>query len=229
MPTLTEKLGHTFRDPSLLRLALTHATLGLPNNQRLEFLGDAVLEYLISDLLYRTQPNTREGDLTFVRQRMVSEAAMSPIAQRLGLGEALLVSPGEDALRGKPSVLCDTLEAVLAAVYLDGGLEAARSVVERYWPSPEEITRQAHGTPRDAKSLLNEFCSGLTPPETAVYELMDQQGPPHSPVFTMRVCVDGTELARGTGSTKKAAEQTAAAAALAVLRNQQKTEGTEAL
>ena len=146
-------LGYTFRDEALLRRALTHPSMGKNDNQRLEFLGDAVLQYLMSDKLYQAHPDEREGALTHRRQLMVCEAALSPIAQRLGLGEALLMDKGEELTGGreKPSVLCDTMEAVLAAVYLDGGMDAARGVVERCWPGEDEVARPPAGGGREGR------------------------------------------------------------------------------
>ena len=124
-----EALGYTFHDEELLRRALTHPSAGKPDNQRLEFLGDAVLQYLMSDRLYRNHPADREGSLTHMRALLVCEAALSQIAARLGIGDAMVMDRGEEQTGGrtKPSVLCDAMEAVLAAVYLDGGMEAARA------------------------------------------------------------------------------------------------------
>ena len=124
-------LGYEFRDPALLKLALTHPSMGAEDNQRLEFLGDAVLQYLMSDYLYAAYPKDREGSLTHYRALLVCEAALSQVAEKLGIGEALIMDKGEELTGGreKPSVLCDAMESVLAAVYLDGGMEAARGVV----------------------------------------------------------------------------------------------------
>ena len=200
-------LGYTFRDEALLRRALTHPSVGKNDNQRLEFLGDAVLQYLMSDALYRAHPNEREGALTHRRQLMVCEAALSPIAKGLGLGEALVMDRGEELTGGrdKPSVLCDTMEAVLAAVYLDGGMEAARGVVERCWPTEDEVERPL----QDAKGALQEALQ-KDGGESPTYEITGQSGPPHAPVFTAAVFWQGKQLARGEGKTKKAAEQAAA-------------------
>ncbi|MBR2659993.1 MAG: ribonuclease III [Clostridia bacterium] len=200
-------LGYTFRDEALLRRALTHPSVGKDDNQRLEFLGDAVLQYLMSDALYRAHPAEREGALTHRRQLMVCEAALSPIAKKLGLGEALAMDRGEELTGGrdKPSVLCDTMEAVLAAVYLDGGMEAARGVVERCWPAEDEVERPL----QDAKGALQEALQ-KDGGESPTYEITGQSGPPHAPVFTAAVFWQGKMLAEGEGKTKKAAEQAAA-------------------
>ena len=204
-------LGYTFRDEALLRRALTHPSMGKNDNQRLEFLGDAVLQYLMSDKLYQAHPDEREGALTHRRQLMVCEAALSLIAGKLGLGEALMMDRGEELTGGreKPSVLCDTMEAVLAAVYLDGGMEAAREVVERCWPGEDEVARPL----QDAKGALQEALQ-KNGGESPAYEITGQSGPPHNPVFEAAVYWNGKLLAKGEGKTKKQAEQAAALKAL---------------
>ena len=204
-------LGYTFRDEALLRRALTHPSMGKNDNQRLEFLGDAVLQYLMSDALFRAHPEEREGALTHRRALLVCEAALSPIAKRLGIGEALAMDRGEELTGGreKPSVLCDAMEAVLAAVYLDGGMEAARDVVERCWPGEEEVSRPL----QDAKGALQEALQ-KDGGETPTYGITGQSGPPHAPTFLATVYYRGNPIASGEGKTKKQAEQAAALAAL---------------
>ena len=208
---VTDALGYTFHDEALLRRALTHPSAGKADNQRLEFLGDAVLQYLMSDRLYRKHPEDREGSLTHMRALLVCEAALSPIAQRLGIGEALIMDRGEEQTGGrtKPSVLCDAMEAVLAAVYLDGGMEAARAVVERCWPAEGEVSRPM----QDSKGRLQELLQ-KNGGETPVYRITGTSGPPHDPVFEAAVFYGNEEIGRGTGRTKKQAEQAAALAAL---------------
>ena len=211
LPALMRALGYHFRDEALLRRALTHPYMGREDNQRLEFLGDAVLQYLMSDRLYRDYPEEREGALTHQRALLVCEAALSQVAARLKIGEALIMDRGEAQTGGreKPSVLCDAMEAVLAAVYLDGGMEAARGVVERCWPSPEDV----HRPMQDSKGLLQEYLQ-RDGGETPIYEIIGQSGPPHDPHFEAEVIHEGRALARGQGHTKKQAEQAAALAAL---------------
>ena len=219
---LMEALGYTFRDEALLRRALTHPSMGREDNQRLEFLGDAVLQYLMSDQLYREHPEDREGGLTHLRALLVCEAALSQVAGKLGLGEALIMDRGEAQTGGrtKPSVLCDAMEAVLAAVYLDGGMEAARGVVTRCWPKPEEVSRPL----QDAKGELQEALQkdGGDPP---VYEILGQRGPDHAPWFEAVVIRGGKTLGRGEGKTKKQAEQAAALAALRSVKGEGKHGG----
>jgi len=206
-----EALGYTFRDGGLLRRALTHPSAGKEDNQRLEFLGDAVLQYLMSDRLYANHPTDREGSLTHMRALLVCEAALSQIAARLHIGEALVMDRGEELTGGrtKPSVLCDAMEAVLAAVYLDGGMEAARNVVERCWPGEGEVSRPM----QDSKGQLQEILQ-KNGGETPSYEITGMSGPPHDPLFEAAVYRGGTEIGRGSGRTKKQAEQAAALDAL---------------
>ena len=215
---LTGRLGYTFRDETLLRRALTHPSRGREDNQRLEFQGDAVLQFIMSDRLFRNYPEEREGALTHQRALLVCEAALSGIAEKLRIGPALDMDPGEEQTGGreKPSVLCDAMEAVLAAVYLDGGLEAARGVVERCWPSPEEVFLPM----QDSKGQLQELLQrdgGATPS----YEILSASGPDHAPVFRAAVLYQGERLAEGTGKTKKQAEQAAALAALKKIKKRQ--------
>ena len=219
MKALMKSLGYTFCDEALLRRALTHPSMGREDNQRLEFLGDAVLQYLMSDRLYREYPEEREGQLTHLRALLVCEAALSQVAARLGIGRSLIMDKGEELTGGreKPSVLCDAMEAVLAAVYLDGGMDAARGVVERCWPKPEEVSRPM----QDAKGQLQEELQ-KDGGEAPTYEITGHRGPDHAPVFEATVYALGEALAAGEGRTKKQAEQ---AAALAALRRM-KGEGT---
>ena len=213
---VTDALGYAFHDEALLRRALTHPSAGREDNQRLEFLGDAVLQYLMSDKLYRAHPSDREGSLTHMRALMVCEAAQSAIAGKLGIGEALVMDKGEEMTGGrtKPSVLCDAMEAVLAAVYLDGGMEAARAVVERCWPEESEVSLPM----QDSKGQLQEILQ-KDGGETPTYQITGTSGPPHAPRFEAAVFRGGAEIGRGSGRTKKQAEQAAALAALQQLQD----------
>ena len=211
MDALMNRLGYQFHNPALLQQALTHPSMGKNDNQRLEFLGDAVLQYLMSDILYATHPADQEGSLTHLRALLVCEAALSQVAQGLPVGEAMIMDKGEAQTGGreKPSVLCDAMEAILAAVYLDGGLEAARDIVKRHWPRPEDV----HRPMQDAKGALQRDGG-----EAPTYTILRQDGPPHDRVFTAAVARYGKELAQGSGRTKKQAEQAAALAALQKLK-----------
>ncbi|NLD84024.1 MAG: ribonuclease III [Clostridiales bacterium] len=215
MDALMKALQYQFHDSSLLRQALTHPSMGRDDNQRLEFLGDAVLQYIMSDLLYKAHPECQEGELTHQRALLVCEAALSQVARGLRVGEALLMDKGEALTGGrqKPSVLCDAMEAILAAVYLDGGMDAARQIVVRFWPRPEEVQRPM----QDSKGALQEFLQ-QDGAEAPTYEIIAQSGPPHDRVFVAAAYRFGVELAQGSGRTKKQAEQAAALAALKALQ-----------
>ena len=211
MQNLMNNLGYQFKDPALLKRALTHPSMGAEDNQRLEFLGDAVLQYVMSDILYKTHPKDREGQLTHLRALLVCEAALSQVARSLHVGDALLMDKGEALTGGrdKPSVLCDAMEAILAAAYLDGGLDAARGIVLRHWPKPEEV----HRPMQDSKGALQEHLQ-KDGGDAPTYQILAQDGPPHDRTFEAAVYRYGVELARGSGKTKKQAEQAAALAAL---------------
>ena len=211
MQNLMNNLGYQFKDPALLKRALTHPSMGAEDNQRLEFLGDAVLQYIMSDILYATHPKDREGQLTHLRALLVCEAALSQVARSLHVGDALLMDKGEALTGGrdKPSVLCDAMEAILAAAYLDGGLDAARGIVQRHWPKPEEV----HRPMQDSKGALQEHLQ-KDGGDAPTYQILAQDGPPHDRTFEAAVYRYGVELARGSGKTKKQAEQAAALAAL---------------
>ena len=215
MDRLMKQLGYTFRNPALLRQALTHPSMGGEDNQRLEFLGDAVLQYLMSDILYAASPDDQEGSLTHQRALLVCEAALSQVARGLHVGEALIMDKGEALTGGrdKPSVLCDAMEAILAAVYLDGGLDAARGIILRHWPKPGEVQRPM----QDSKGALQEFLQ-KDGGDAPTYAIVEQSGPPHDRTFVAAVSRYGVELAQGSGRSKKQAEQAAALAALESLK-----------
>ena len=215
MDRLMKQLGYTFRNPALLKQALTHPSMGGNDNQRLEFLGDAVLQYLMSDILYAASPEDQEGSLTHQRALLVCEAALSQVARSLHVGEALIMDKGEALTGGrdKPSVLCDAMEAILAAVYLDGGLDAARGIILRHWPKPGEVQRPM----QDSKGALQEYLQ-KDGGDAPTYAIIEQSGPPHDRTFVAAVYRYGVELAQGTGRSKKQAEQAAALAALGKVR-----------
>lgn len=211
LDSLQKALGYFFRDERLLRLALTHPSAGLPeDNQRLEFLGDAVLQLCVSVALYGRHPADQEGSLTQLRQALVREETLAEAANRFEIGEYLRFDKGEAASGGghKPSVLCDAMEAVLAAVYLDGGWEAAAALCARALNNFAAPPRE-----KNWKSLLQEKTQrhgGCTPE----YRIVSQEGPAHARVFTAEVLLRGAVAGSGTGGTKKQAEQEAARAAM---------------
>ena len=206
-----DTLGYRFQNEQLLRLALRHPSLGAQNNQRLEFLGDAVLQLLISHRLYNRQPALHEGAMTRMRQRLVCEEALAEIAVRIGLGAYMSMDHGSEisGVRQQSGPLSDAMEAVLAAVYLDGGFERAKEMVERFWPDQ-------FNSSEDAKSRLQEVlqAKGAQVPS---YELVREEGPDHARLFTVRVRLGDGRSAEAQGQSKKRAEQAAAAAMLAIL------------
>ncbi len=205
---LMKHLGYEFHNPALLRQALTHPSMGRNDNQRLEFLGDAVPQYLMSDILYASHPADREGELTHLRALLVCEAALSQVARSLHIGECLIMDRGEELTGGreKPSVLCDAMEAVLAAVYLDGGLQAARALILRSWPRPEDV----HRPMQDSKGALQElFQAGGG--EAPTYSILSEEGPPHDRTFVAAVYRAGTELAQKNGRTSRRPRRTGTA------------------
>ena len=210
---LEAAIGHMFRDRALLRQALTHPSLGHRHNQRLEFLGDAVLELCVSEKIYEKHPEMQEGAMTRLRQRLVREEKLAQAAGQIRLGDMLLMDKSCEGTGGRqnPSVLCDAFEAVLAAVYLDGGLDAAREMVKRLIGDCTETGIN------DPKSALQEYLQGQGK-EAPVYTTLGEEGPPHDRVFTSAVVIGGREAARGRGTSKKRAEQEAAAAALKMMK-----------
>ncbi len=212
---LEQALGHTFADRDLLRRALTHRSHDPEgSNERLEFLGDAVLEFVVTTYLYSVAERN-EGEMTKVRISVVSQDALEEIARDVGVGEAVLLDPGEEETGGrhKPSILSDTLEALLGAIYLDAGLEAVRTVILTHWGPLVAARSEAPGE-RDTKSRLQEVLarSGLVPAYAS-----EGEGPDHARVFFATVSAGGRVLGSGSGTSKKAAEQAAARGALEVL------------
>ena len=215
---LCERIGYTFQDRSLLRQALTHSSYAYENNhrdnERLEFLGDAVLGMVCSEYLFKNCPQKPEGDLTRMKAASVSEGTLARAAREIGLGDFLFLGQGEAASGGadRDSILSDTMEALFAAVLLDGGMERARKVIlhvmEPYFQSAYKGRLFS-----DYKTALQEELQ-KNPGVTIEYEIIREQGPDHQKTFTARVLCDGKELGRGTGKSKKDAEQQAAKDAL---------------
>lgn len=223
MHPLEGVLGYTFERPELLTQALTHSSYAnerlqgaLDCNERLEFLGDAILGMVAADHLYRGHPDLPEGDLTRLRASLVCEEALAEVAKGWGLGEHIRLGRGESLSGGqeRASILADAVEAVLAAIYLDGGIAQVRRTVRS-----EILSREATVDPtRDHKTALQEFVQRENG-HTLAYELVSSQGPDHQKTFTMAVTLDGAQVGVGQGHSKKEAEQMAAKAALAALRS----------
>jgi ribonuclease-3 len=227
---LQKRLGYSFRDPGLLRLALTHPSVAheqsapIQTNQRLEFLGDAVLQLVLTRELYQKFPGFGEGPLTKARAQLVNRRSLADQARQLGLGGHLILSRGEENSGGRErlSALADTFEALLGAIFLDGGFEAAREfILGQFVTSFGELSDIP--TLINPKGELQEFLQASSS-EAPRYHIVSATGPDHDRIFECTVHHGGAELARGQGKSKKAAESEAALAALAKLREQRTAE-----
>ena len=227
MSSLTDfedKIGYHFKNQGLLRQALTHSSYAnerhmkkLSDNERLEFLGDAVLEIISSDFLYHNYPDVPEGQLTKLRASIVCEPTLALCTKELDLGDYLYLGRGENQTGGRKrkSILSDALEAVIGAIYLDGGFANAKEFVLKYILTDIEHKQLFY----DSKTILQELIQGRH--EQLSYELIDESGPDHDKQFTVAVLVDGERVSEGEGHTKKAAEQQAAYQALLLYRNRE--------
>ncbi|HXS52367.1 MAG TPA: ribonuclease III [Usitatibacter sp.] len=215
---LERRLGHRFATPGLARQALTHRSYGASHNERLEFLGDSVLNCTVASLLYERFPALPEGDLSRLRAALVNQSSLSEIARDLGLGDRLRLGEGELKSGGfrRPSILADALEALLGAVYLDAGFEAVRACVERLLADRLERAEKSP-VDKDPKTELQEHLQArrLQLPR---YAVMKTEGEAHDQTFTVECRVDDLALtASGSGASRRAAEQAAAAGVLARL------------
>ncbi len=231
---LEERLGHRFKRPEFLERALTHSSAvpelrtelaegtaeaaAIRDNERLEFLGDAVLELLAREYLLETFPEWREGQLSKSRARLVNAHSLEDAARRIKLGEHLRLGRGEEKTGGreKPTLLADAFEAVVAAVYLDAGLGATREMLVRLLFEQALEERGERIGDSDRKSALQEFLQGRGEPP-AEYRLSGESGPDHQKLFQVEVWINGERMAGGEGSTKKEAEQRAAQSAMEIL------------
>lgn len=215
--TLYEVLGYRFRDPALVLQAFRHSSYvnehvgaGLEDNERLEFLGDAVLDLAVSHLLMEKNQEADEGELSRFRSMVVDEAGLYDVATRLQLGRYLLLGKGEDQSLGrqKPSILADVTEALIGAIYLDGGFDVTKKVIETLF-SPLLKKLETDDLVQDFKSLLQEFTQQAFK-SLPKYRLTEETGPAHDKVFRIALAVNGVVLAEGMGKSKKEAEQCAA-------------------
>ena len=223
MKSLEEKLGYTFQNRELLENALPHSSCAnesrgkLQSNERLEFLGDSILGMVVADYLYRHHPDLPEGELTRTRAALVCEESLVEVARELNLGAYLRLGKGEEAGGGRkrPSIRADAVEAVLAAVYLDGGIGSARKIIQRYI-----LSREVAGLtkPRDYKTALQELVQRESG-QILRYRLTGEEGPDHDKRFFVEVDLNGSPVGSGTGRSKKEAEQMAAKAAIAGLEH----------
>jgi ribonuclease-3 len=220
---IEKKLGYVFKNRELLRLAFTHRSFvnetkeqGAQHNERLEFLGDSVLGLLVSDYLYRYLPETPEGELSYLRSRLVEACSCALYLAKLGVTEYILLGKGElmSGGRGKDSIHADLFEALMGAIYLDGGIEAAGKFL--FINFSPEVNRILKTPIRNWKAELQDYSQKhfQHPPE---YTILDESGPDHHKKFFISVAVNGTEVGRGEGSSKKEAQQSAAAVAVARL------------
>lgn len=220
---LEAALGYRFQNITLLQNALTHSSYAnerwhdsLLSNERLEFLGDSILGMVVAEYLYRTFPDRPEGELTRMRADMVCETSLAAVADRLELGKHLLLGHGEDRLggRNRASILADAVESVIAASFLDGGMEAARGIIQRFVLSDVPVKR-LHNV--DYKTALQELVQQKKN-QVLTYALVGESGPDHDKQFRVEVSLNGKVLGAGTGSSKKRAEQDAARTALEAIK-----------
>lgn len=218
---LQRHLGHTFADSALLTQALTHRSVGSRHNERLEFLGDSVLGFVVSSLLFNQYPGAPEAELTLMRAQLVKRETLARIASRINLGDALRFSAAAagSGVHRRSSVLADGLEAVVGAVYLDGGISAAENAV-RLLLEPELDTLDAQSL-KDAKTMLQEVLQAEARP-LPVYEVVATHGFEHARTYEVQCSIQGGVTALGTGRSRRAAEQDSATRVLALLRAHQK-------
>lgn len=220
---LEERIGYKFKNQAFLKQALTHSSFAneqkinrIGNYERVEFLGDAVLELVSSEFLFKEHPNVPEGELTKLRASMVCEPALAFCANDLELKKFILLGRGEESTggRNRDSIISDVMEAVIGAIYLDGGMEPAKAFISRFILSDLENKRLFY----DSKSNLQELIQGKLKKEFH-YELLGESGPEHDKVFEVELFMEGECIGKGSGKSKKAAEQQAAYKALLLLRD----------
>jgi len=217
---LSDRLGYTFRDQSFLDQALTHRSLGAHNNERLEFLGDSILNFVIADELYTKFPNEDEGALSRMRASIVRGETLSIVAMSLDLGDYVRLGPGELKSGGhrRKSILADTVEAIIGAVYLDADFSSSRELILSLFTEQLDAVVPGPGL-KDPKSRLQEYLQGKQKP-LPEYKVSNISGKQHSQVFTVECHVDGLDkVAAGTGSSRRQAEQAAADMAYQILIN----------
>ena len=220
---MSSPLAYTFVDQALRERALSHRSVGADNNERLEFFGDALVNLIVAELIYEKFPKADEGELTRLRARLVSEPALARIARAISLGDELRLGPGELKSGGfrRDSILADAFEALVAAVYLDGGWNACRDFARGLFEP--RLAQAASGEDKDAKTRLQEWLQarGQGLPE---YGLLATSGADHAKVFEVECVIAGSDLrAQGRGSSRRAAEQEAAANALVQLQAQEQS------
>ena len=214
------KIAYVFRDPALRERALSHRSVGARNNERLEFFGDALVNLFVAEMLYERFPKADEGELTRLRARLVNEPALAGIARDLELGDQLKLGPGELKSGGfrRDSILADAFEALIAAIYLDGGWQACREGTRDLFDS--RIADAAGAEDKDAKTRLQELLQGRGLP-LPIYELVTSSGADHAKIFDVACVVAALDVrVHGRGASRRAAEQAAATAALVQVQAQ---------
>ena len=219
MKNLQNVIGYTFRDPALLERALTHSSYANEkghkrDNERLEFLGDSVLGFITAEYLFKTMKHTPEGELTKLRSGAVCEKSLAVFARQIGLGDYLLLGKGERQTGGaeRPSILSDAFESLIAAIYLDGGMDAAKAFVLPFIRTAETDVSAV----TDYKTMLQEVIQ-RNPDEQLKYVLVAESGPAHDKTFTVEVYLNSNCISTGSGHSKKKAEQAAAKEALSLM------------
>lgn len=223
LPAFSRRIGHSFRDNSLLELAVTHRSFGGQNNERLEFLGDSIVNFIIAEALYERFPQAREGQLSRLRARLVRGQTLAELAREMSFGECLRLGSGEMKSGGhrRDSILADAVEAVLGAIYLDAGMDVARArVLAWYAERLESIDLQ--DTQKDPKTRLQEFLQSRQSPLPR-YDVVTVEGEAHDQTFTVECHVELLDSQTlGTGSSRRHAEQQAAELALLQLENRKR-------
>ena len=218
-----QKIGYTFKNKELLYQAFTHSSLvneqkinKKPDYERLEFLGDAVLEMISSAFLYKTYPDKKEGEMSKIRASLVCEPALAYCSEQLDVKKYIQLGKGEEATggRNKESIIADVMEAIIGALFLDGGIEESKRFIDTYVLTNADSMQMFS----DSKSILQELAQGQNLGSIR-YEICGESGPEHDKIFEVRVFVGDKNFGEGTGKTKKAAEQKAAYQALLVLKN----------
>lgn len=222
MTKLEQTLGYTYRDRKLAETALSHSSYAneryrdsLLSYERLEFLGDSILGFLTAEYLYTTFPTKPEGELTRIRAELVCESNLAAVARELHLGEALLLGVGEEQTGGRDrtAILADVVEALIAAAYLDGGMDAAKGIVTRHILPRLRDAIHSHDYKTEFQELVQQHKN-----QTIAYELLSESGPDHCKEFSVRVLLNGREFGVGSGTSKKRAEQMAASRAIEKLK-----------
>lgn len=218
---LEKKIGYSFKNKEYLQIALTHSSFAnekhntVPSNERLEFFGDSILSFVTAEYLFKTYPDLTEGELSKMRSSLVCEWSLADFSRELGVGKYLFLGKGElhSGGRERESILENTFESLVAAIYLDGGIEEAKKFILRFISRPVSKEIINH---KDCKTVLQEIIQ-QNPDQSVTYVVVDESGPDHNKSFTVEVHLNSNPIGRGTGRSKKQAEQAAAKEALSLM------------